>query len=184
MSETWHDWKVWEHLTSAVVLSSLVFTFLAIFFYTYVAQVERDVFESELVNTFDSLSIDPKTARFVLANVPTNKVTDDEATKAWKERNEKIQSDTWWVVGIVFGACILFSMLMTLFFNFSILKLWARSLVYLAFIGMTEFIFLLLVTREYSTVSPVQVKRIIAKKVQEEKQKNQQDVKNKDPLIR
>lgn len=171
----WKSWKVWEHLTSAVVLSSLVFTFLTIFFYTYVTNVERSVFDSELVNTFDSLSVDPKSTRFVLDSIPseTNTETREKVRKEWQQRNESIQYDSWSLVSVVFGLCIVFSIVMSLLFNFSIFQLWVRSLIYLSFIGLTEFMFLLLVTREYSSVSPVRVKRIIGEKVRDEQRKKQ-----------
>ena len=169
-----YEWKVWEHLTSAVVLSALVFTFLAVFFYTYVSKVERDVFETELVSTFDSLSIDPKTTRFILESIPSADTESEKLqreNREWKQRNQTIENDSWYLVSIVFGSCIVFSILMSLLFKFSIFQLWVRSLIYLTFIGLTEFMFLLLVTREYSSVSPVRVKRIIGDKVRMEKEK-------------
>lgn len=161
-----------EPLTSAVVLSVLVFTFLAVFFYTYVTRVEQEVFDASLVNVFDRLDVDPNVTRVVLDTIPTDQPLDEGATLGWQRRNKVIETDTWVTVSLCLLTAFLFSFGMSLFLPSMIVwkQVWLRALFFLVFIALTEWMFLNLVTRAYETVSAVEVKRIISKKIDENRQ--------------
>lgn len=156
---------IWKHVGSAVVLSTLVFIFLTVFFYTYVKTVENDVFKIEVNEVFNIFFKSNYSKTFFQKDEKNDQQSNENEIKKWEERNNNLIKDSIYLAMYVFFACLLICGFLWWWKGISLDEIWLTSLIYLIFIGLTEFLFLTLITREYRTISAVEIKNKVLSKL-------------------
>lgn len=165
-----------------------IFIFLTIFYFTYVAGVEKNEFISQIDFIVDDLTTEGQQGidntlktvegdRYTLLSV-VDGLIDSLEQKAVDQTistnndieviNEGVQTRSYELLAMIcpaiFGIVVIFTILGYC------TKLWSsvmQGLLAVGFVALTEFSFLMLITSQYQAADPNQVKRSFGTKVQE-----------------
>lgn len=166
-----------------IVQIILVFSFLVLFYFLYVAKVEHDEFQKQIDMLVDSFADDLKTSNFI--TLPdTNKISKDDLTvlldgiidtaqekisrdsksaiDSINASNAKLQKKSYIIVAILAVVLAILSFSSFCVPIFGILK---EALIIVFFVGLTEFIFLRIISARYISADPNNVKLAIGQAV-------------------
>jgi hypothetical protein len=149
-------------VTSSIVTATLLATFLTIFYFTYVHNVEKSIVENQIKYITDELADDlqvlPLTTRTIIKrnlqrksknNSNNNENADDISVE---ENNKKVIRNAFIAIAIInvvgFGIVYYFSKR----YNLDLWQIYKENLIILAFIALTEFVFLNAFVRNYISV--------------------------------
>lgn len=162
-----------------------IFVFLTVFFFTYVNSVEKDVFQTQMNIVVDSVFDDDIDIKSMVSNFNDNDVaivTLDGSLDLAKKismdslknsdadisyNNDQIQKKAYsWVI-----ISVLIFLFITLILYLTKFKIDFKShtvdaLINVFFVGMTELLFLIFITKKYYSVDPNDVKFKLGKSIQ------------------
>tara|TARA_B100000427_G_C15403237_1_gene548642 strand:+ start:292 stop:861 length:570 start_codon:yes stop_codon:yes gene_type:complete len=158
---------------------TIVFIFLVIFYFNYVALVEKKTFLKQFDNLLDSLLNEtgilpiPETKANagirkeldqLVANIKTKNAN---SNKSIIQKNEQLEKISMNMVFISVGSFLLYTLIISLTKH----KLAIKSVVYesiltLVVIALTEYLFLQIVVKNYKSADPNYVKHAIAQSIQ------------------
>lgn len=138
----------------------LTATFISVFFFTYVADVEADIIKTQIGNVIDdfvsstTLILTPDQKRqigkIIVENLSIPDMSDADA-KARKTNSSLIKKAIL-VFGILLGIGILVITIMWSFYRFNMLEILKYSLIILSLVAFTEIVFVTLVTKNYRLI--------------------------------
>lgn len=161
-----------------------IFIFLTVFFFTYVYSTEKAAFKNQINIVVDDLSLDmnvrplvPKGQEDVatvlisgaldLAKKDAIKSTEKDDEQIKEQNNQIIKKAFTWV-GISSGVLLVIAILLYLSgrclpFHIHI----KEALIVVFFVALTELSFLLLITREYWSVDPSEIRQTLGNTIQD-----------------
>jgi hypothetical protein len=172
-----------------IVQITLMFVFLTVFFFAYVTEVERSSFERQMNIVVDNLmsDIDTQIPDFVQHNkidtsqfsvivngtidVEENKLkkSTTSATNKVNSQNKKVLTTAFIALGVTCGIVTIIGVV--IYFGFKIClpitRQLTNALIAVAFVALTELIFLTIIASKYNSASPNAVRRQIAKSTQQ-----------------
>lgn len=144
-----------------IILSfSLIATFIAIFFFTYVSDVEADIIKTQInkvitdfvASTNIILTPEEKNqiGQIITENlkVPDMSKDDREAAKT----NSDLVKKSMVIFGCLVGTGLIIALVLWYVYRFDILQIIKYSLIMLAVIAITELLFVTLVTKNYRLI--------------------------------
>lgn len=138
----------------------LTATFISIFFFTYVANVEEDIIKTQIsgvisdfvssTNIFLTPEQKSQVGKIIIENlsVPDMSESDKEAS----ETNNKLVKKTMVIFGVLVGVGILLIAVMWYFYRYDMAVILKYSLIILALVVMTEILFVTFVTKNYRLI--------------------------------
>lgn len=146
---------------SYIILSFiLTATFISIFFFTYVANVEADIIKTQISNVINdfanstNLVLTPtqksKIGKIIVENLSMPDMSEEDAN-AQKTNNQLVKKSVI-IFGILVGVGILLVFVLWYFNRFDILDIIKYSLVILAIVAMTELFFVTVVIKNYRLI--------------------------------
>jgi len=161
----------------------LIFIFLTIFFFTYVDNVEKESFTTQMNIIVDDIVPDiniheivppgqEDTAIFILdgsMEVARNNALNDskEEDKYINDQNIAIRNKAFILLGIVLGILLLVSLILYLTKHCIPFQIHIQdALIVVIFVAITEMLFLTIITKNYWSVDPGQVRSQIGKSIQ------------------
>lgn len=176
-----------EHMASIFMQVFMIFLFLTLFFFYYVVDVEKQVFDRQINLVVDNLMadwtgliqlvmpVDPQQAQKTkqeLINNLDEMIADMQKNQAQfqsiRDQNEQVKTlarNTLISFGILVGAVII--SLFVLHYCLHPIKHFWENVMIIGVIAMVEYMFLEHVVRNYTSVDPLQVKLRIIRSVQE-----------------
>lgn len=166
-----------------VVQIALVVSFLVLFYFLYVTKVEQDEFRKQINLLATSFTKDFNASDFV------NVVTDSEVTKedltvilygiidAAQEKvrmdskssidsinasNSKLRKMSYWIVGILAGLILILGLSA---FCVPIYKIYKEAAIIVLFVGLTEFLFLTVISKNYISADPKNINKAVGQAV-------------------
>ena len=168
-----------------------VFSFLVLFYFMYVVNIEKKDFQEQIDLIVDDLMIDVKNQLDNIVESDINKIPKDdfnlilfgtidtieekinmaskEAVKSINDNNNKLKNNVFNVLIVIMVVCILFMILFSCYPIFTILK---ESIITIFFIAMVELIFLTYISGKYISADPNKIKNLIGVSVQKWLQNN------------
>ena len=135
-------------------------TFISIFFFTYVANVEEDIIKTQIssviynfVNSTDLfLTTEQKNevGKIIVQNITIPDMSQEDA--AVQNTNNNLVKKTIIIFGIIFGIGMLIISIMWYFYRFDIIDMLKYSLIMLAIVAITEILFVTLITKNYQLI--------------------------------
>lgn len=162
-----------ESVINIILNVGLISSFIAIFYFRYVCGVEKNIIElqSEILTTDLMSSIIPILSdndKIKFKNnlrVPDLSNEDEQSLKY----NQNIKNDAYTNIIIIFGICILSSLLCYMYFakpgQMSYIYTIGINLIMLIIVGLTEFTFTNIVPVNYITADPNYIKYTILSKL-------------------
>ena len=161
----------------------LIFIFLTVFFFTYVGNVEKESFTTQMNIVVDDIVPDinihefvppgqEDTAVFILdgsMEVARNNALNDskEEDKYINDQNIAIRNKAFILLGIVLGILLLVSLILYLTKHCIPFQIHIQdALIVVIFVAITEMLFLTIITKNYWSVDPGQVRSQIGKSIQ------------------
>jgi hypothetical protein len=160
-----------SEITDIVINVLFVATFLTVFFFTYVVKIEGEIVEDQVNYLVKDLSENIKllpedvTAmmRQQVKTAPRPDMT--KADETVQKNNDEIFWSTIKIVGVALGVGLTGAFVASRYWNFSMMDSLKRNLLILAFIALTEYIFLMTFGRSYRSADPNHVKLVILNKL-------------------
>lgn len=160
-----------EQVARIVMSVLFVATFLTIFFFTVVAKVEGQVVDDQikyLIGDFgDSLRLLPPQIRQKLIDQVTSfkkpDLSDEDAKVA--ENNKKIIKKAVILIVVSFVIIMLGIYFASRHFGFSMFDVIRDNMIILAFVALTEVVFLFVFAKHYISVDPNYVKKTFVDKI-------------------
>jgi len=168
-----------------------VFSFLVLFYFMYVVNIEKTDFQEQIDLIVDNLMSDIKGQLDSIVESDMNKIPKDdfklilfgtidtieekinmsakEAVKAINDNNNSLKKSVFNVLIIIMVVCVLFMILLSCYPVFTILK---ESVITIFFIAMVEFIFLTYISSKYISADPNKIKNLIGVSIQRWLQNN------------
>lgn len=158
-----------EDIATIIVLVVLVAIFLTVFYFTYVSKVEDEIIRKQvayLTNYFISdLKLLPREdIESIRQSIPDNQNM-AEQDQAVKIHNKKVEEKAYTVLGIFSAIGIGIAYYLSKKYGFSLLDVLKNNLLILAFVALTEFIFLNVFVRNYISVDVNAIKLFILDKL-------------------
>lgn len=146
-------------------------TFLGIFFFTYAVQVEEEILEIQIndiiLDLKNDLSIMPPeilaTIKQGLQNVNRPDMTQVDAVV--NAQNKNILKQAIMVIGISLATSLIGIYGASVYWKFSMIDLIKKNLIIMAFIGLTEFLFLTFFAKNFMSADPNYVKLLILNRI-------------------
>ena len=142
-----------ENMSGILMMAILAGTFLTIFFFTYVSSVEKQIAENQIIylanNFSDSIKLLPtEFQNTIKTEIQNTKLPDfTSAINSIEQTNNAIIKKTCLLVGIILVLIMI-----------AVYILSRKNLIILIFIGLTEFVFLNVVPKNYISLDPNFVK--------------------------
>ena len=162
-----------------------VFSFLVLFYFMYVVNIEKTDFQEQIDLIVDNLMSDIKGQLDSIVESDMNKIPKDdfklilfgtidtieekinmsakEAVKAINDSNNSLKNKVFNVLMIIMVICVLFMILLSCYPVFTILK---ESIITIFFIAMVELIFLTYISGKYISADPNKIKNLIGVSIQ------------------
>jgi len=135
-------------------------TFISIFFFTYVANVEEDIIKTQISSVIDNfvnstdlfLTTEQKNevGKIIVQNITIPDMSQEDA--AVQNTNNNLVKKTIIIFGIIFGIGMLIISIMWYFYRFDIIDMLKYSLIMLAIVAITEILFVTLITKNYQLI--------------------------------
>lgn len=160
-----------SEITDILINVLFVATFLTVFFFTFVVKIEGDIVKDQVDYLVEDLSENikllPAEATTLLRHqLKTSQRPDmTKADEAVQKSNDEIFWSTIKIVGIALGVGLTGAFAASRYWNFSIMDSLKRNLIILAFIALTEYIFLMTYGRNYRSADPNHVKLVLLNKL-------------------
>ena len=168
-----------------------VFSFLVLFYFMYVVNIEKKDFQEQIDLIVDDLMIDIKSQLDSIIESDMNKIPKDdfnlilfgtidtieekinmaskEAVKSINDNNNKLKNNVFNVLIVSMVVSVLLMILLSCYPVFTILK---ESIITIFFIAMVELIFLTYISGKYISADPNKIKNLIGVSVQKWLQNN------------
>ena len=168
-----------------------VFSFLVLFYFMYVVNIEKKDFQEQIDLIVDDLMIDIKSQLDSIIESDMNKIPKDdfnlilfgtidtieekinmaskEAVKSINDNNNKLKNNVFNVLIVIMVVSVLLMILLSCYPVFTILK---ESIITIFFIAMVELIFLTYISGKYISADPNKIKNLIGVSVQKWLQNN------------
>ena len=168
-----------------------VFSFLVLFYFMYVVNIEKKDFQEQIDLIVDDLMIDIKSHLDSIIESDMNKIPKDdfnlilfgtidtieekinmaskEAVKSINDNNNKLKNNVFNVLIVIMVVSVLLMILLSCYPVFTILK---ESIITIFFIAMVELIFLTYISGKYISADPNKIKNLIGVSVQKWLQNN------------
>ena len=150
------------HLVLGVVL---IATFISLFFFTYVSNVEGQIVKSQMGLIVTDLTSESKLIltddqRKSIGNmIGEMKVPDmSEQDNEVEENNKKLKLKTMKIFGGLIGVGLLIILFLWKNYNLNMGEITKYSLITLAMVALTEFVFVTFISKQYQMVDPNYVK--------------------------
>ena len=155
-----------ENMSGILMMAILAGTFLTIFFFTYVSSVEKQIAENQIIylanNFSDSIKLLPtEFQNTIKTEIQNTKLPDfTSAINSIEQTNNAIIKKTCLLVGIILVLIMIAVYILSRknLCNFSFWNMLGKNLIILIFIGLTEFVFLNVVPKNYISLDPNFVK--------------------------
>lgn len=167
-----------EHIASILLGVTLISAFICVFFFTYGRIVERQTVAKQAEYLADALTDDisllllPETAKKLSDEIKqidlSELKSEDEKVE---ENNRKIMTTALIVVGCAVVVGISACVWMSVHFEFSFKKILIFNLAALFFVGLTEFLFLTFIVKNYISADPNVVYASILENMMSEQKK-------------
>ena len=162
----------YKDISQVILNITFISTIIAVLFFTYGKDVEKDIVENQSQKIAKDLAEDakiffPKAVRESIAasiNIPEENIDDDNVNS----KNAELVSMSIKIFGILCGFGILITVLFCFFKKVNIIYVILESLVILAFAVSTEILFLNVIARNYKSADSNFVKLQIAKSIKSE----------------
>ena len=153
----------------------LIASFITIFFFTYVSKVEGQVVKNQIADIVGNLTDNTKliftpTQLNIISAVleqyltmPDMRETDDRA----EQNNREIQQNAIKIFGIGIAIGVFILLLMWYKYKFSMAELLKYSFITLFMIGITEYLFVTIVSKNYIIVDPNYVRYLIVRNLRD-----------------
>lgn len=165
-----------RHMANVVLHVALMASFLAIFYFTFVANVEKEIVSIQAKNLVESIvqvpiaMLTPQQRAYLYYQANKVKLPDmsEEDAEVEKSNSDLLTSAIKFVVTIVSVAIAIVLILWGLTFylcghTWSLSYLFAENLYILVFVGLTEFAFLMLIAKNYASLDPNIAKKQLLK---------------------
>ena len=148
----------------------LIATFIAIFFFTYVAKVEGEVIKNQITDIVDDLTesstlvFTPDQLQAISVMIeqrlkmPDMSKEDQEA----RENNDRLKQKALKYFGIGISIGIIIILVMWKIYDLDMLEIIKYSLITLILVGITEYLFVTIVSKNYVIIDPNYVRYLIA----------------------
>lgn len=162
----------YKDISQVILNITFISTIIAVLFFTYGKDVEKDIVENQSQNIAKDLAEDakiffPKAVRESIAasiNIPEENIDDNNVNF----KNTELVSMSIKIFGILCSFGILITVLFCYFKKVNIIYVILESLVILAFAVSTEILFLNVIARNYKSADSNFVKLQIAKSIKSE----------------
>lgn len=153
----------------------LIASFITIFFFTYVSKVEGQVVKNQISDIVADLTdgtkliFTPTQLNVISTALEQYLVMPDmsEADARAEENNRGIQQNAIKIFGIGISVGIVILLLLWYKYKFSMFELLKYSLITLAMVALTEFLFVTIVSKNYVIVDPNYVRYLIVRNLRD-----------------
>lgn len=158
-----HNATTWSVLTSIILNTVIVVTFISIFFFTYVFKVERKIVSSQVNSLMDDLNremdivldADKKNElKQFMAQLPVDTSNDARV----EQDNQALRAKAFKMLAYIVGIGAVLVIAGVLIFKLEVKPLLLSAFITLASVALTEFIFLTCFAYNYKTLDDNKVK--------------------------
>lgn len=160
-----------KEIADIVISVLFVATFLTVFFFTFAVKIEGEIVKEQVDYIVKDLTDDldllpPDVTNFLRQQVKSGKRPDmKSADDAVQKSNDEIFWSTIKIVSAALGVGLVGVYVASRYWEFSMLDSLKRNLVILTFIGLTEYVFLMVFGRKYISADPNYVKLVALNKL-------------------
>lgn len=176
--------EIFTNVSSVVVQVSLAFSFLVLFYFFYVVQVESWEFKDQIDFIVDDFVTEAKQSGLIppatdekdllvldgAIEIAKQKTVDDFKAEVQqiKSDNARLRQRYMTICGVVVGLMVAGLLVLHYFFSCSsALGIVKETLVILLFTGLTEFLFLNFVSKRYIAADPNKIKGVLGASIQQ-----------------
>lgn len=149
----------------------LIATFIALFFFVYVAKVEEKVVRNQITDIVNDLTdgshlLFNKDALSVISNIIETQLTMPDMAKEdadVMEHNKELKTKAVKWFGISIGIGMIIFLIMWKKYNLNLTEIVKYSLITLALVALTEYLFVTIVSKNYVIVDPNYARYLISK---------------------
>lgn len=160
----------YRQICQIILNVTIISSFIGVFFFTYAATVEKEILEDQSKYIAETMA--NKVKIFLPEDVKQEIVNDLEEPdlskedKDAEESNKELRNKALIVLGVLFIVGILATIIVSKIGNvgFHIVK---EAIIILFFVGLTEFLFLNIITRNYKVADPNFVTKQMLKSVRD-----------------
>jgi len=145
-------------ISNIILNVTLISTFIGIFFFTYGKKIEENVVksQSELVASYlakdISTFIDKDTAQKITSSLPPPDMTKQD--QEVEENNKQLQSQAFNTLLIVLIGGLLLTIIIAKYYNLNLTDILQTNLTILAFVAITEYVFLTYIGQNFISLDP------------------------------
>ena len=137
----------------------LIITFITVFFFTYVKDVEKTIVDKQVNEAIASLKNEPLLINYNFKNLNLQTPDLSSQDSSVEESNKIIEENAFKFLFILFGIGLFIIITITLVFKLSVKEMLMVTIPGLIVVGLTEFLFLNLFVKNYITLDPNMIKK-------------------------
>jgi hypothetical protein len=160
-----------EEIGNVIMMVVFVATFLGIFFFTYVAKIENEIVVDQVNYLVSDLTQDLKLLPEETLKIIRQKVNEAQQPDLSKEdemvakHNSEILSTATMAITIFLVVGLIVVHIMSRKYNFDMWPMVSRNLIILTFIGIIEYVFLIVFAKNFISADPNYIKLTILDKL-------------------
>ena len=160
-----------EEIGNVIMMVVFVATFLGIFFFTYVAKIENEIVVDQVNYLVSDLTQDLKLLPEETLKIIRQKVNEAQQPDLSKEdemvekHNSEILSTATMAITIFLVVGLIVVHIMSRKYNFDMWPMVGRNLIILTFIGIIEYVFLIVFAKNFISADPNYIKLTILDKL-------------------